>query len=148
MSHEEIFELLAEVALELSATTEAGCSAMAITVSEARVLACLAQHGPGRSGVVAEHTGISPRRMTQVMKGLDEKGHTERVEDTEDARAKIVSLTASGRSLADELRRLSGGAAVYTLAGLDPADLSVLESSLAVILERLTDPLSPRLGMR
>lgn len=148
MARDEVFELLAEVALKVADTTAVGCSAMGITVSEARVLACLAQHGPDRSGAIAEHVGISPRRMTQVMQGLDDKGHTLRADDPGDARVKVVSLTDSGQSLAQELRRLRGNWAAHTLDELDSHDLSVLESSLALIRERLTGPRAPRLGTR
>ncbi len=139
MDHEDAFDLLSVVSLRLAEATAAGCASLGLTVSEARVITCLATHGPGRSGTVAGRVGLSPRRMTQVMEGLDLKGFTRRHPDPVDARAKQVELTLEGVRLAADISTLRSVWATELLADVTAPDLAALTGTLRSVLLRL-DP--------
>ncbi|HEX9298568.1 MAG TPA: MarR family winged helix-turn-helix transcriptional regulator, partial [Actinomycetota bacterium] len=54
---------------------------------------------------LAEHVRLTKQGMMAVVDDLEARGYVRRVPDPNDARAKLVRLTASGRRAAAECRR-------------------------------------------
>ena len=54
---------------------------------------------------LARRAGITKQGMMLVVDDLEQRGYVRRVPDTEDARAKVVRLTARGRRYVAEARR-------------------------------------------
>lgn len=130
------FDLLTLVGLRLSAATERGCSALGITPSEARVIVCVATHGPIRPGAAGAMLDISPRRMTQVADSAERKGHVARLVDPTDARARILRLTPSGARLARDIEDLRVAWAEELLADVGEEHIEPLAAALTAILAR------------
>ena len=69
--------------------------------------------------------GWRPRSVTDVVDALEERGLCERTPDPTDRRATVVTLTASGRGLVDEIdaaRRADPSAYFSQLSERDQAD--------------------------
>ena len=62
------------------------------------------RHGT-RLGELAARAAITKQSMMQVVDDLEGRGYVRRVPDPDDARAKLVRLTAHGRRCATEFRR-------------------------------------------
>ena len=67
-------------------------------------------HIDRRSGTrlteLARRAGVTKQAMMQVVDDLEARGYVRRVPDAEDARAKVVRLTARGRRCAGDCRRI------------------------------------------
>ena len=88
-----------------------------------------------RLGELAGRAGITKQSMMQVVDDLEARGYVSRTADPDDARAKLVTLTAEGRRCATEFRRavqvLQTRARRRLGAGADEA----LRSALAVLAD-------------
>jgi DNA-binding MarR family transcriptional regulator len=102
---------------------------------QARALRVVARHEQVRPGELAGHLRVAPRSVTDVIDALEEHGLVERRPDPRDRRATVVTLTASGRGLVDEIdaaRRADAHAYFSRLTDRDQA-------ALRRILTRLDD---------
>ena len=106
-----------------------------LTPHESRALRVVGQHEPTRPGVVAQHLRIAPRSVTDVVDALEERGLVARAPDPSDRRATIVSLTARGRTVLDELDAARRADHESYFADLSERD----RAALARILGRLVD---------
>lgn len=70
---------------------------------QARALRLILSDGPIRPGMLAERLRVTPRSVTEVVDALVERALVERRPDPDDRRAMIVSISAAGRRLADEI---------------------------------------------
>ena len=88
-----------------------------------------------RLGELARRAGVTKQSMMQVVDDLEARGYVSRTADPDDARAKLVTLTAEGRRCATEFRRavqvLQTRARRRLGAGADEA----LRSALAVLAD-------------
>ncbi len=66
---------------------------------QGRALRLVADLGPVRPGVLAEHLRIAPRSVTDVVDALEQRGLVERRPDPGDRRATVLRLTAAGRKV-------------------------------------------------
>jgi DNA-binding MarR family transcriptional regulator len=64
--------------------------------------------GGTRSSALAWRAGMTKQGMGQLVADLEKKGYLERVEDPEDGRAKLVSLTKKGRQHVRDAREIIG----------------------------------------
>jgi DNA-binding MarR family transcriptional regulator len=106
-----------------------------LTPHESRALRVVGQHEPTRPGVVAQHLRIAPRSVTDVVDSLEERGLVARAPDPSDRRATIVSLTARGRTVLDELDAARRADHESYFADLSERD----RETLTRILGRLVD---------
>jgi DNA-binding MarR family transcriptional regulator len=77
-----------------------------IAMTDFAVLIVLAE-APGhrlRMADLAWHVGLTPSRITRVVDGLRTRGLVTKERDPDDARSNIASLTAEGRTAADEAK--------------------------------------------
>jgi DNA-binding MarR family transcriptional regulator len=115
-------DLLGSVARRLRAASLASLSEWDVTPSQMRAVRVLTKHGAMRSSDLAGHLHIAPRSATEVVDALSDKGLVTRDPDPTDRRATLVSLTASGRSLSDEVRRARGVESERMFERLSSAD--------------------------
>ena len=93
---------------------------------QARALRVVARHEQIRPGELAVHLRVAPRSVTDVVDALEERGLVHRTPDPTDRRATVVTLTASGRGLVDEIdaaRRADSHAYFSQLSDRDQAAL-------------------------
>lgn len=139
MEREAAFDLLTLVGLKLSDVMRQGCAVMGLTETEARVIACLAEHGPRRPGAVGPLVGASARRMTQLSDSLESKEYVHREVDPADARARLLALTSSGELLAQQIAALRTAWSNDLFRSVPAKDVATVASTLATLLVRLDD---------
>lgn len=101
--------------------------------------AAVLSHVDRRSGTrlvdLAERAGMTKQGMTLLVDEMEERGYVRRVDDPDDARAKIVRLTARGRRYGADHRR-----AVAAVEGRARRDLGDRRyESFRVALDYLVD---------
>lgn len=105
---DETADALLRVARRLRTATHAALAPLGLSPHQARALRIIGESGPVRPSAIASRLRIAPRSATEVLDALAERGWVARSADPDDRRAALISLTASGRALAErvtELRR-------------------------------------------
>ncbi|WP_307810717.1 MarR family winged helix-turn-helix transcriptional regulator [Tomitella cavernea] len=69
-----------------------------------RCVFAVLQHGPMRSGELAETMLSDPSTVSRHVAQLVERGHLERQPDRDDRRASLIAVTESGRRAAERMR--------------------------------------------
>ncbi len=94
-------------------------------------------HIDRRSGTrlteLARRARVTKQGMMLVVDELEQRGYVRRVRDPEDGRAKIVRLTARGRRLAAEVRRLVAAIEARTRRELGDRRFETLREALLLI---------------
>jgi DNA-binding MarR family transcriptional regulator len=108
-----------------------------LTVSQVRAIVTLAcaDAEPLPGGRLAERLGISAAAISRALDGLVQKGFVERRESPEDRRVKLVTVTASGRELADDLVALRRAQIDCFLETLDPEQHELIGDALGSLAE-------------
>ena len=102
---------------------------------QARALRVVARHGQVRPGRIAAHLRVAPRSVTDVIDALEERGLVERAPDPDDRRATVVTLTAPGRRLVDEIDEARRTDAHSFFSQLSERDRATLRRILATLDE-------------
>jgi DNA-binding MarR family transcriptional regulator len=85
---------------------------------------------------VSERLGLSVPSASRAVDELVKRSLATRVEDAEDRRVRRVSLTASGRRIADELMAARLAGLERFVGTLSAVERRKLDAALAVLLER------------
>jgi DNA-binding MarR family transcriptional regulator len=111
-----------------------------ISLAQFRVLVILAERGPTRSGLIAEHLGVHPSTFTRMADRLVAAGWVERQEAAGNRREVHIALAAPGRELVEDvtLRRLK--AIEEILDPLTPAKRRAIEDGLQTFAEAAGEP--------
>jgi DNA-binding MarR family transcriptional regulator len=99
---------------------------------------------------LAEAEGINPTMLSRIIADFAERGLVERISDQGDKRAAWVRGTATGRRLAERMRRERTDAVTRALTGLTDDERRCLEDAVSA-LEALAEELgqlTPRGGGR
>jgi DNA-binding MarR family transcriptional regulator len=96
-------------------------------------LVTLDQHGPLRSGELAQREAVSPPTMTRVLASLADRGLVQRAADPVDARWVQVSLTAAGAVALARIRSERAALLAARLARLDPDQRHAIETALPAL---------------
>jgi DNA-binding MarR family transcriptional regulator len=107
-------------------------AALGLTASMA--LGTLNREGPARVTTLAVAAGIGQPAMTELVHRLVRQGLVTRVEDPEDGRAALITITNAGRALLDDQRRNRHDRLAELLAALDPRDQATLTLAMHVVL--------------
>jgi DNA-binding MarR family transcriptional regulator len=100
-------------------------------------LATLVRHGPMTPGELAEHEKVQPPSMTRVIAVLEERSLVMRAPHTTDRRQVVLTVTAGGRELVYQARRLREAWLARRLRELSPQERAALRAA-APILEKLS----------
>jgi DNA-binding MarR family transcriptional regulator len=95
-------------------------------------LATLHRDGPARVTALAAAAGIGQPAMTELVNRLRRKDLVTRVEDPEDGRVALITITNAGRALIDDLRRNRQFRLAELLAALTPHDQATLTLAMGV----------------
>jgi DNA-binding MarR family transcriptional regulator len=105
-------------------------------------LGTLEREGPVRVTTLAAAAGVGQPSMTELIQRLERQGLVTRVDDPEDGRVALVSLSAAGRVLRSDLQRGRRDRLAVLLAGLPAEDEAALNLAMRValpIIRRLID---------
>jgi DNA-binding MarR family transcriptional regulator len=107
-----------------------------LSPSQTAALATIERHGPLTPSELATHERIQRPTATRVIARLEEAGLVERAADPTDGRSSLVSMTAEGRALLEQLRANKDAFLARRMDAPDPDELAALERA-ADILERV-----------
>ena len=113
-----------------------------LSLTAALALSRLNKEGPIRLTTLAAAEGIAQPSMTQLIQRLERQGLATRINDPEDGRVALVSITNAGRALMDDRRRDRRDRLGELLKGLSPEDEAALTLAAHValpIIRRLVD---------
>jgi DNA-binding MarR family transcriptional regulator len=100
-------------------------------------LAALERHGDMTPGELADHEKVQPPSMTRVIALLEERGMVKRGPHATDRRQVVLTVTAPGRAVVLQSRRLREAWLAQRLHELTPQDRAALRAA-APILEKLS----------
>jgi DNA-binding MarR family transcriptional regulator len=100
-------------------------------------LAALERHTAMTPGELAEHEKVQPPSMTRVIAALKERGLVTRAPHPTDGRQVMLTVTAQGRTLVQQTRRLREAWLAQRLRELSQEERAVLRAA-APILQRLS----------
>jgi DNA-binding MarR family transcriptional regulator len=114
-----------------------------LTPTQISLLLNVARQGPIRLSELAAAEAINPTQLSRSVAHLVDIGAVERASDQGDRRAAWVKPTATGRRLADKIRRERTDALNLALADLAPEERRRIEAAVPA-LERLAEILKDR----
>jgi DNA-binding MarR family transcriptional regulator len=114
-----------------------------LTPTQISLLLNVARQGPIRLSELAAAEAINPTQLSRSVAHLVDIGAVERASDQGDRRAAWVTPTATGRRLADKIRRERTDALNLALADLAPDERRRIEAAVPA-LERLAEILKDR----
>jgi MarR family transcriptional regulator, organic hydroperoxide resistance regulator len=105
-----------------------------LTLSQLHLVLPLAD-GPKGVGALADCAGVAPPTASRMIDGLARAGVVDRVQDPDDRRAVLVSLTDEGRRALQQKRRTLNALRRRIAAGLSPEE----QAQAAPLLRRLAE---------
>jgi DNA-binding MarR family transcriptional regulator len=105
-------------------------------------LSTLEREGPARVTTLAAAAGIGQPAMTELIQRLERQDLVTRVDDPEDGRVSLVSLSDAGRALRGEQQRERRDRLAVLLTALPAEDQAALNLAMRValpIIRRLID---------
>lgn len=114
-------DLILRVARQLRRANALELEGLPVNPHQARALRVVARLEPVRMADLAERLHVAPRSATDVAEFLLAGGWVERSPDPADGRARLLSLTPSGRRLVEQVVDARARAAETALAEV-PAD--------------------------
>ena len=93
---------------------------------------------------IAQRLEVAKSRVTKIIQGLIDKGMVDRIEDPQDSRIKLISLTHSGVLLSEEINSFKTTLHKKILINMDPDErkgiisyLELLRSSMEAVKETM-----------
>lgn len=106
-----------------------------IPPAQARLLAQIDELGAARIGDLARADHCSQPTMTAQIQRLEDRGWVSRSADPQDGRAVLISLSASGIAILDEVRRAREAVVAPFIARLTQTERTRLEVLVGVMDE-------------
>ena len=106
-----------------------------VTISQFRLLAVLAEHGPTSSSEVAEQLGAAGSSVTRVADRLEDAGHLVRRRERPNRSVVRLELTDSGRALVNRVMEWRRSELEGIVAQLPSADARAVETGLGTFVE-------------
>jgi DNA-binding MarR family transcriptional regulator len=113
--------------------TTPSAAAAGLTPTKSSILFTVTRRGPIGLSELAAAEAVNPTMLSRVVGNLTDAGLLERTPDPSDRRAALVSATASGRALADRIRRERTDALNIALAPLSAEHHKLLEEALPAL---------------
>ena len=133
---------LRRAALRLAYGLRAPATRYGLTPSRLATLVILGQQGPLRVGDMAHELNIAVPSASRLLDVVAESGFVERRDDPTDRRAFLVSLTAAGAKILEDVRAQGVQELAGHLASLPTAQRAAVEAALPA-LEALADAFTP-----
>jgi DNA-binding MarR family transcriptional regulator len=127
-----LYEFVTLAVRELSSGREPSRTAVS-------VLSSLDGQGPLRVTTLANSEGVTQPSMTQLVKRLVDRGYVALTVDATDARARLVTITGTGRTVLAERRRGSHERLAALLAELPPERAAALAAAVDAALPTLRE---------
>jgi DNA-binding MarR family transcriptional regulator len=131
MSEEDLGALLARATRRLLDAERPLLAARDLSMWDYVVLSRLAAAPAETQLSLARAIGYDKSRLIGLLDELEGAGLLTREPDPKDRRAKVISLTAAGKSRQERARRDIRAMERRLLAGVDPADVDLLRKLLA-----------------
>jgi DNA-binding MarR family transcriptional regulator len=131
MSEDDLGALLARATRRLLEAERPLLAARDLSMWEYVVLSHLAGAPVETQLSLAQAIGYDKSRLIGLLDGLESAGLLTREPDPKDRRAKVISLTAAGKTCQERARRDIRAMERRLLAGVDPADVDLLRKLLA-----------------
>ncbi|WP_138417188.1 MarR family winged helix-turn-helix transcriptional regulator [Sinomonas gamaensis] len=106
-----------------------------VTPGQTTVLALLAKHGPQTMRQLADAERVQAPSMTRTVNALSAQNLVERTDSPSDGRQVVVALTAAGREVLEESRRLRSAWLAERLHDLSDADRAIMHRASEILLE-------------
>ena len=114
-----------------------GSIAQALSDTQLAALATLERHETMSPGELADHEKVQPPSMTRGITALEERKLVTRMPHPTDGRQVVLTVTAEGRALVHQARRLREAWLAKRLQELTPQERATLRAA-APILEKLS----------
>lgn len=114
-----------------------GLEALGLTKARVGVVWLVHQQGPRTQRELAEALSVSPRNVTGLVDALVSTGFVTRAAHPRDRRATLVTLTARGRTVGDEMAAGRAQFAEALFADLSDRRFDTIVAGLDALLERL-----------
>ena len=124
--------------LERRVADEVRAAGFEVTMAQARVFQRIDDEG-SRLTKLAESAGVTKQTAGYLVDQLESAGYVERVPDPDDARARLVRVTAHGRAAIEAARPVEEQVYAEWAAHLGGDDLDRLREILSRLRE-ITDP--------
>ena len=118
----------------------AGLDGIGLSKYHYAVLAALEDDAPASQADLSRRTGIDRSDIVAVMNELERRGAVERMTDPADRRRNLITMTAAGVELLDELQRIIDAAQEELLVHLDAGERQQLVQLLQRALGDRVDP--------
>ena len=117
-----------------------------VTMPQAKALYLVSLRPGVPMSAIAAELGVGPSAVSGLIDRLVALGHIARQEDPGDRRQQLVTITPAGSAALDRMRELRAEVMRRLLAGLAPAELEAMRTSLIALdreVQRLGDQSPP-----
>lgn len=118
-----------------------GGAGLELTPGEIRALAQVARNSGARQAVLAELMGVEPMTLSAYLDRLEAHGLIARTTDPTDRRAKVISPTPAAELVFQRVRPLATQIYAEMTAGIDEAELRIVDSALIKMRANLVSEL-------
>lgn len=110
-----------------------------VSLARSKFLCFLSRLGPCRSTDIADALNFAPRTVTEALDGLERDRLVERKPDPADRRAKIVSITETGRQVLEAAEMPRKQLLEEIFSALDDNQLDQLQSIVSSLVAKVDD---------
>lgn len=96
-------------------------------------MALINRRGPLPLGEIAARENLSAPSVTKTIARLERQGYIARLDDPADRRVSLISLSARGRALVDDVRSRRTAYLNQRLQELDASEISALVKALPIL---------------
>jgi DNA-binding MarR family transcriptional regulator len=107
-----------------------------ISAAQWRVLTVIGRHAPASAGDVARFSSLEPDKITRAVDSLVKLGLVHRRLDPRDLRFVILSLTAKGKRVNEQIQQVRNAMELEFVSALTPAEAEALYGLLDKLQER------------
>ncbi|MDQ0319890.1 DNA-binding MarR family transcriptional regulator [Pararhizobium capsulatum DSM 1112] len=138
-SHFEVSEKLFELYHRVHKLINESMTEEGVSLARSKFLFFLSKLGPCRSTDIADALSFAPRTVTEAIDGLERDKLVERKPDPADRRAKIVSITQTGRQVLEAAETPRKQVLEEIFSALDDQQLDQLQSIVNSLVRKADD---------